>query len=77
MPTITATTDLSGRDLLDRILRRLAEAPHTASDPLANPPWLDEYRAAAHADALTTADVQPPSPHRLDAPDRLLLMAAG
>ncbi|GGM96435.1 ATP-binding protein [Streptomyces fuscichromogenes] len=78
MPTIAPTTDLTGRDLLDRILRRLAEAPHTASDPLANPPWLDEYRAAAHADAPTAQHVrQPPSPHRLDAPDRLLLMAAG
>jgi hypothetical protein len=70
-----ARADPLSPDLLDRILRRLAEAPHTASDPLANPPWLDEYRerpVAQHPGGPTALP-----PQRLDPADALVLTAAG
>jgi len=77
MLTIDPVTTLSAppvQDLLDRILRRLAEAPHTASDPRANPSWLDEYRTGRGTDDGPTT--LPPC-HRLDAGDTLILIAAG
>jgi hypothetical protein len=70
-----AHADPLSPDLLDRILRRLAEAPHTASDPLANPPWLDEYRERTVV-GRPGGPVALPS-HRLDDADALVLTAAG
>ncbi|MEU9455114.1 ATP-binding protein [Streptomyces sp. NPDC048277] len=67
------------RDLLDRILRRLAESPHTASDPAANPPWLDDYRGHRTVPADHKPAQIPFGTHRLalDPADALLLTAAG
>ena len=59
----------AGRDLIGRMLHRLAASPHTATDPRANPAWLDEYRERP-AEPLI---VDPSIP----APDALLLAAAG
>ncbi|WP_405868141.1 ATP-binding protein [Streptomyces sp. NBC_01515] len=75
----TAHTAPLNRDLLDRILRRLAESPHTASDPAANPPWLDEYRAhrTDPADRNPSQVLFPTHSLALDPADALVLAAAG
>jgi hypothetical protein len=69
--------DLLSPDLLDRILRRLAETPHTASDARANPPWLDEYRERPVAQHPFDGGPTALPPRRIDPADALVLTAAG